>query len=297
LLEQVVTTTAEVLEAQAGSLYLINEDTGKLEIQAAAGYHKPLLEKKTTYDMGEGTTGWIAQTGKTFKADSYEELHSKSPWRGKYKELIGGRDAVAFLGIPLKIIDRFSHQERVIGVLKLEDRNDPKAIYTQEDVRLGEMMANIIATVVYNTQVSSTQLQKLSNNLKRLSIALVGGREMRDLVDQVVETTAQVLGAEASSLYLIDEITNQLVIQAATGYQKSLVAHRATYALGEGVTGCIADKGERFRANSTDELRSHPNWKGKYRLGVADRIARSFLGLPLKVVDRFTEKEKVIGVL
>jgi len=297
LLENVVTTTAEVLEAQAGSLYLIDEETGKLVIQAAAGYHKALLEHKTTYDIGEGTTGWIAQTGKTFKADSWEELHSKSPWRGKFKDLIGGHDAVAFLGIPLKIQDRFSHSERVIGVLKLEDRNDPKAVYTQEDVRLGEMMANIIATVVYNTQVSSAQLQKLSSDLKQLSIALVGGREMRNLVDQVVETMAQVLGAEASSLYLIDASTNQLMIQAASGYQKPLVPQRASYALGEGLTGWIADKGERFRANSTEELCNHSYWKGKYRLDLEDRIARTFLGLPLKVVDRFTAKEKVIGVL
>ena len=67
------------------------------------------------------------------------------------------------------------------------------------------MMANVIATVLYNTQVSQTRLEKLSSDLSALSMALAGGREMRDVLDRVVETMMRVLGAEASSLFLVDE--------------------------------------------------------------------------------------------
>jgi starch synthase len=84
LLEQVLTTISEVLQTQAASLCLIDEDTKKLKIRAAAGYHKPLLVEGAEYDIGEGTTGWIAKTGVIFKADNLEELHKKAPWKGKY---------------------------------------------------------------------------------------------------------------------------------------------------------------------------------------------------------------------
>ena len=94
----------------------------------------------------------------------------------------------------------------------------PEGFFTDQDVLLVSMMANVIATVVYNTQVSDAQLEKLSNDFGELSTVLAGGREMQDLVDQVVETMARVLRAKASSLYLIDEATNGVVIQAAAGY-------------------------------------------------------------------------------
>jgi signal transduction protein with GAF and PtsI domain len=121
----------------------------------------------------------------------------------------------------------------------------------------------VIATFVYNAQVSTAQLQTLSSNLNELSTVLAGGREMKDLVGRVVETIARVLHAQASSLYLIDEAKNELVIQAATGYQTSLLKAGATYTLGEGITGWIAQNGKAVRANSLDDLRS-PAW-GKQR--------------------------------
>ena len=105
------------------------------------------------------------------------------------------------------------------------------------------MMANVIATVLYNTQVSQTRLEKLSSDLSELSLALAGGREMHDVLDRVVETMMRVLGAEAASLFLVDETGQQVVVQAAAGYQKPLVDSKATYQLGEGVTGWIAKEG------------------------------------------------------
>jgi starch synthase len=299
LLEAVVTTTAEVLHAKAASLYLV-DDRKKLVIRAASGYHKSLLGK-AEYDIGEGVTGWIAKQEKTFRADTLEELHRIPAWKGKHRELQDYWEPNVFLGIPLRVtINRETGEQKVIGVLKLEDRdfpNEGQAVFTEEDERLGEMMANVIATVVYNTQVSDAQLQKLSNNLSELSAALAGGQEMRILVDQVVRTMAGVLRAKASSLYLIDEATGLLVIQAATGYQEGLVKRTATYKVGEGVTGWIAEQGELFRANDLDELHKHPAWKGKQNPGQGGQEPASFLGVPLKVKERFTGNDKVIGVL
>jgi len=45
------------------------------------------------------------------------------------------------------------------------------------------------------------ELLRLCEKLRRLSYALSGGPDISDLVNQVVITTAEVLNANASSLY------------------------------------------------------------------------------------------------
>ena len=120
---------------------------------------------------------------------------------------------------------------------------------------------------------------------------------MRDLVNDIVEKMTKGLGAAAASLYLVDE-REKLVIQAGTGYQRPLVAKGTEYGIGEGVTGWIAKNNEKFRADTLEELNKHPNYKGKHtHQQEGQREPKSFLGLPLRVVDRDSEREKVIGVL
>jgi starch synthase len=299
LLEDVVTTTAEILESQAASLYLVNKDTGNLEIKAAAGYHKPLLDKNVFYySRGEkGITSWIWKEGRIFKADSLEELHGHPAWAGKTKDL-QGREPNAYLGIPLKIVDRKSNEEHVIGVLKFEDRKESWSrhsfIFTEEDVHLGKMMANIIATVVYNTQLSEEQLRELSTNLGKLSGALAGSQDTQTLMDNIVNTIAEVLHVDAASLYLANEDSTRLVIQAASGYQKPLVAAGAFYEWGEGVTGRIAQTKMPFQANELKVLREKGgSEKGKWDHLQENKRPVSFYGLPLRVQGR----DKPIGVL
>ena len=299
LLDRVVTTTAQVLEAQAASLYLINEDTGRLEIKAAAGYHLPLLQTPASYAVGEGTTGWLAQQRQPFKADSLDELHDRTPWQGKHRHLQAGREPAAFLGLPLKIVDRVTHEERVIGVLKLEDRilppPHPRSVFTEEDVRLGEMMGNVIATVVYNALRSERRLHGLSTNLAELSRALAGSRNRQTLMENVVNTIGKALKVDAASLFLADETHTKLVIQAAYGYQKPLVAKEATYKWGEGVTGHIAKSNRPFLASSLTELRQRGGGsdRGTYDHLQGNNQPQSFYGLPLNVVGR----DEAIGVL
>ena len=159
------------------------------------------------------------------------------------------------------------------------------------------MMANIIATVVYNAQISSGQLGELLRNISILTNALAAGSSMEMLVNQVVETTARVMNAKAASLYLVDKATDELVIQAGAGYQKRLLAQgkRAAYARGEGVTGWIWQKGKPFKADIYADLRAHPAWLGKQD-DLQLQTPSSFLGLPLKV-NELTSSEDVIGVL
>src|SRR5206468_2185926 len=93
-----------------------------------------------------------------------------------------------------------------------------------------------------------------------------------------------------------DEANGTLVIRAATGYQTILLREGATYRPGEGITGWIFKTGKGVRVAGLDELRRHDAHKGKQNKH-QKKEPNTFLGLPLKVSDRFTGVEKVIGVL
>ena len=101
LLDRIVRATADVLDAQAASLYLVDDETNKLVIRVAVGYHEPLLPLQASYEMGEGITGWIALTGQTFKADSLADLHARNlPGLGKHTAFRGEPRARDFPGYP-----------------------------------------------------------------------------------------------------------------------------------------------------------------------------------------------------
>ena len=224
LLDRVVETMMRVLGADASSLFLVDEATNKVVAQAAAGYQKPLVAGRATYELGEGITGWIAREGQArFGPGPWTELHAHTAWKGKHTH--AGWSRAEFLpGLAAARHGSFQRKSKVIGVLKMENiarsLNHPEPYFTDQDELLVTMMANVIATALYNTQVSQTQLEKLGSDLGALSQALAGGREMRDLLDRVVETMMRVLGADASSLFLVDEATDEVVVQAAAGYQK-----------------------------------------------------------------------------
>src|SRR2546421_12924440 len=83
---------------------------------------------------------------------------------------------------------------------------------------------------------------------------MVRGLRMRVLVQHIVDTIAEVVGADASSLYLIEPGTQMLSVQAATGYQSGLVEKGARYNLRQdkGITAWIARTGQPFKASSKD---------------------------------------------
>ena len=297
LVQRIVDTIAEVVGADAASLYLIEPGTDILTIRAATGYQSGLVTRGASYTVqGEGLTAWIAREGQSFKADNVDELRKHPNWADKYKE----QQPNAFLGIPLKAITQQGREE-VIGVLKVQDvrpsPHHPESYFTQQDTILVEMMGNVITTVIQNTRLSNARLQELSTNLRTLSQAMVGGLEMPALMQRIVDTIAEVIGADAASLYLIEPDTQILAIQAATGYQKGLMARDTRYSLrDEAITAWIARTGRPFVARTVSELKNHPEWTGRYNPFQEGRVPNSFLGLPLKGIAE-DGTEEIIGVL
>jgi GAF domain-containing protein len=64
-----------------------------------------------------------------------------------------------------------------------------------------------------------------------------------DVLDLIVGTAAQVLGAQAASLYLIDRATDELVFEVALG-ESAARARKFRVPVGQGIAGWVAQTGE-----------------------------------------------------
>ena len=107
-----------------------------------------------------------------------------------------------------------------------------------------------------------------------------------DLLDHIVATAAHVIGANAASLFLIDEATEELVFEVALG-EKAAEVKKFRLPLGQGIAGFTAVTGQ---AIAVADVQRDPRWAHDIGQAIA-YLPQTILSVPLSLGDR------VIGVL
>jgi signal transduction protein with GAF and PtsI domain len=305
LLDQIINTTMETLHAEVSSIFLISEEEPNvLKCVAGSGFAKRIVGI-ARYEIGEGLTGSVAETGEGYNFKSSEKLHKtkigrKQVWKGKYDHIqwpSGKSEYRNSIGLPLKIKDQ------ILGVIKAENKDPGYGdSFTDEDENIFKTIANVIALTIENArlhQKAEEQSKTLSAVLADVASAVVGRFEMESLLDQIINTTMKTLHAEVSSIFLIDEEEpNVLKCVAGSGFAKRIVGI-AKYEIGEGLTGTVAKTGEGYNSKGPEKHKEFKIgekrvWRGKY-----DHIQwpsgksefRNGIGLPLKI------KDQILGVI
>lgn len=289
--EGIVEKSAEILNAEAASLFLIESDKdGKEKMRMKAGYGPSgELVDKAEYEKGEGVTGKIWERGTPINSHSedikkYQEKYGK---KGKYDSTQWKKSTFRSLYcVPLKI------GEEVVGVLKVENRKGSPGYFTLQDEQILQIFASLFALEIENARLKEEESKEMIDALYKISSVLAGKIDIAPLLNRIVEASAKILKAEACSLFLADENKQLLKMKAGVGYSKNLV-DVAVYKRGEGITGSIWETGKPFRGRSPKEHKANLAWKGKYdeQQWTGGKKFKSFFGVPLKVEDR------VLGVL
>jgi signal transduction histidine kinase len=289
--EGIVEKSAEILNAEAASLFLIEKDKDGIEkMRMKAGYGPSReLVGKAEYEKGEGVTGKIWESGKPINSHlgdikQYQEKHNG---KGKYDHVQWKKSTFKSLYcVPLKI------GEEVVGILKVENKKGSPDFFTPQDEQILEIFASLFALEIENARLKEEESKEMIDALYKISSVLAGKIELTPLLNRIVETSAKILKAEACSLFLADENEQLLRMKAGVGYSKNLV-DVAVYKRREGITGSIWETGDPFRGRSQEEHRENPAWRGKYdaQQWTDGKEFKSFFGVPLKVEDR------VLGVL
>lgn len=120
--------------------------------------------------------------------------------------------------------------------------------------------------------------------LQRISAEASATRDHEAMLKLIVNETTGVMGVDVCSLYLLDEQSNSLVLQATNGLSQNLVG-RLRLRLGEGVTGWVAKE---RRPLAVPDVAREPRFK--FVPGVDDQFT-SMLSVPVIAADR------VVGVM
>ncbi len=145
-----------------GMICLCHQRTGRIFLHDSFGLTET-EESKGVYNMGEGVTGKVAETGKpiilTRVSDEPEFLH-------RTRELKYGLDQeLSFICVPIK------RGQKVLGTISAERIYDSKKLLEQ-DVEILSTFAGVIAPVVDLYLMENVDKPMLERENKRLSDAL-----------------------------------------------------------------------------------------------------------------------------
>ncbi len=199
-LQLIVREAVQLTHASSGSVILINPTKSVLEIQASLGLPDNAGELKLR--VGEGITGWVALTGKPALVGDV----LKDP---RYVEL--SRNVRSELGVPLIV------QGELRGVLNVDSHSVDA--FTEDDQELLQELAMQAAKVIHHTWLyeQSRLKARLLETLVKISQAVSSTLNLDETLGVVTRESCGLLSGKMSSLLLLDETREWLILRAHYG--------------------------------------------------------------------------------
>ena len=220
LIRRVVEGAREILRADDASVFLMDEAQQTLTLAAS---HGPLGAKvgqeETTYRLGEGLTGWVAQHREAVRTG---DPRTDPRWKGHAPEMPPGQIA-AFLAVPIE------GTQGLIGVLRVVRRRKAMFAYlpaefteTDEDVlkTLASQLAVTISRARLNDRLLQTERMAAWGEMSARSAHMIGNAvfalkgnlsELRYLINehQCPPGAPELLERVTMNVYRIEEILSE----------------------------------------------------------------------------------------
>jgi two-component sensor histidine kinase len=223
--------TSEVMGVDSCSIYLQDEAQGRLVLKATTGLAREAIGR-AYLKIGEGLTGWaITHSEPVAVADA------ESDPRFKLLRETEEEGLKSLMAVPLTV------QGRVIGAMNVQTATVHD--YTEDEVELLSLIANLAAGALEKAALYDRmrqQIQELST-LAEVSRAVTSPLYLDEMLKVVTEMAARVMGAQATSLRLLDEGAQHLVLRAThniTVTSEQMVA----IPVGESIVGQVAATGK-----------------------------------------------------
>jgi Nif-specific regulatory protein len=202
------------LKLQRGTITLLESETETINIKVAHGLSEK-SKKLGSYKVGEGITGLVVQTGREIVVPDI----SKDP-RFLHKtrsrmETDGKR--IAFFCVPIKL------EGKTIGAMSV-DRQAAKGDDFEDNVRLLNIIATMVAQAVKLNKLVQSERQKLSDENVRLRQELKTRFNIHNMIGSS--------NAIQQVYRLIEQVTDSMatvLIRGESGTGKDLVAHAIHY--------------------------------------------------------------------
>src|SRR5574341_1273176 len=273
VLKQVASVAMALTAAGEAGVWLVDEQTGNLQLQAHQGIDDPKIQQMRLSVTGS-LAGKVIETGKPLRATSQEE--------GQKIKVKTGYLVGALLYVPISL------GGSTFGVLAVAHREANKA-FTARDEKLLQIIAEFAAIGVQNSRLYHATDRALAQRveelaaLNQLSRAVSSSLDLGNVHDVLVEQLKRRWDVEAVRLWPVDQERQRLILYRGT---KPGVPW-PTFERNRGLIGIAAESGEAVFSNDVpNDPRHDPGLAGATGL-----IVQSMMAVPLKVQDQ------VVGVL
>jgi two-component sensor histidine kinase/putative methionine-R-sulfoxide reductase with GAF domain len=202
-LEAITRITSQVMGVDSCSIYLQEGGTDQLVLKATTGL-APQAVGRASLGIGQGLTGWaITHAQPVAVRDALNDprffLLPETNEEGLH----------SLMAVPLSV------QGRIIGAMNVQtaEMHD----FSSDEVELLALIANLAAGALEKAALYDRMQQQIEelSTLAEVSRTVTSPLYLDEMLGVVAEMAARVMGAQATTLRLLDETSGQLVLRAA----------------------------------------------------------------------------------
>ena len=203
--KQIIELVVQVTRCDSCLLYLLEENKPYLFLRASKNPH-PRLIGRIAVKVGEGITGWVAETSEPV---AISKNASKDPRFRVFSNLPEDRYE-SFLSVPI-----IAPTERVTGVINVQHRKPHR--HSERQKTLISIIGHQVGGAIENARLyeeTKRQTQQLST-LSRVSQLVASGKYLDEMLQLIANLTAETMQARLCSIMLVDKKKNELILKAA----------------------------------------------------------------------------------
>lgn len=271
-LERILEQALDLTGASSGSVVLVNPTTGLLEIQASKGLSPRGARRQLK--LGEGITGWVAQTGQPARvADVRTDA--------RYVEV--RRRVRSELAVPLEV------QGGVRGVLNV-DADRPNA-FDAADQELIEELAAQAAVAIHHTWLYEQLRRKagLFESLVSVGQTINSALDLDDVLQRITREACHLMRAKMSSLLLADAAGEWLDLRASWGAGEAY-RRKPRLAVAESLVGVVLRRRKPLQVENVQASSRYQNLDVARREGLVALLSVPLVygGLAIGVLNVYT---------
>ncbi|MBI3603174.1 MAG: GAF domain-containing protein [Nitrospirae bacterium] len=274
VLQRALEVAVKLVDAEAALLLLLDEPSGDLVCQVAAG-EKGAAWKGSRLAAGKGVAGLVARNGKPLIVNDAQHDPRVAEARRK------GDGIRTLLTVPVRA------RGKMLGVLEAVNKHGGRSFSNWDLIELSSLGTQL-AIALENFRLFRSHGQKIQrlNKLQEVSRVLNSTLNQAEIRERAIESATVLMEAEAGSLLLLDEAAGELYFEVALG-AKGKGVREIRLKVGEGIAGYVAQTGEPMIVNDTQ---GDPRFSRR----ADDRskfVTRNMVCVPVKA------RDKLLGVL
>ncbi|MBI4402103.1 MAG: GAF domain-containing protein, partial [Nitrospirae bacterium] len=275
-LRRAIEGAVRLVDAEAGSLLLLNEQNNDLAFEAAVGEKSALL-KEVRLKGGHGVAGLVARTGKPLIVNDAQH----DPRVARDVDQLTGFSTRNILSVPVRT------RNKTLGVLEAVNKRGGRPFSNWDLVEFASL-SNQVAIALENARLFRDYQGKIKRlqKLQEISEVLNSTLNQAEIRKRAIKAATDLMDAEAGSLLLLDEAAGELYFEVALG-EKGEGVREIRLKLGQGIAGHVAQTGEPVIIN---DVQNDPRFARQ-----ADKksgfVTRNMVCVPVKA------RDKLLGVL